>query len=98
MQAQALSAAQLSLGVRVAGCTPRAVEHALWRQRTLVKTWTLRGTLHVLPAEDLLLSCHALSASQEKRMERWLAGERTLPPSSFALMQPKLREITADEH
>jgi hypothetical protein len=31
------------------------VRDALWRDRTLVKAWTLRGTLHLHPADELAL-------------------------------------------
>ena len=29
------------------------VRDTLWKQRTLAKTWLMRGTLHLVPAEDL---------------------------------------------
>src|SRR5207253_11207898 len=31
------------------------VREALWEQRALAKTWTLRGTLHLHPADELAL-------------------------------------------
>ncbi|HUS16691.1 MAG TPA: winged helix DNA-binding domain-containing protein, partial [Chloroflexia bacterium] len=55
VQAQVLSAAELSIGVRVEGLTRAAVQAALWQDRTLVKTWAMRGTIHVFAAEDLPL-------------------------------------------
>jgi hypothetical protein len=47
------SAAVLAVAARRP--TPRAgeVDRALWRDRTVVKTWAMRGTLHLLAAEDL---------------------------------------------
>src|SRR5215472_10136968 len=51
--AQLLSAAQLSIGRRIAGGTRGAVLTALWEERTLVKTYGPRGTVHLLPAADL---------------------------------------------
>src|SRR5215472_6306467 len=60
--AQVFSAAELSIGRRIAGATRADVRHALWRERTLVKTFGPRGTVHVLPAADLPMWTGALSA------------------------------------
>ena len=60
--AQVLSAAELSIGRRIAGATRADVQHALWRQRSLVKTFGPRGTVHLLPAADLPMWTGALSA------------------------------------
>jgi hypothetical protein len=60
--AQVLSAAELSVGRRIAGATRADVQHALWRERTLVKTFGPRGTAHLLPAADLPMWTGALSA------------------------------------
>jgi len=55
IQAQVASAAELALCTRVEGLSPRDVQAALWQDRTLVKTWAMRGTLHVLTASELPL-------------------------------------------
>ncbi|NUO58106.1 MAG: winged helix DNA-binding domain-containing protein, partial [Hamadaea sp.] len=60
--AQVLSAAELSIGLRLADATRQDVQNALWSERTLVKTFGPRGTVHLLPAEDLALWCGALGA------------------------------------
>jgi len=60
--AQVLSAAELSIGRRIAGATRASVRHALWDERTLVKTFGPRGTIHLLPAADLPVWTGALSA------------------------------------
>jgi hypothetical protein len=60
--AQVLSAAELSIGRRIAGATRAGVQHALWRQCSLVKTFGPRGTIHLLPAADLPIWTGALSA------------------------------------
>jgi hypothetical protein len=51
--AQVMAAAELSVGLRVAGTTRQDVRRALWEDRTLVKTCGPRGTIHLLPARDL---------------------------------------------
>jgi len=53
IHAQVLSAAELALSARVRGLTQEHLSRALWKERSLVKTWTLRGTLHVHPADEL---------------------------------------------
>jgi len=53
IQAQVMSAAELALGARVAGLTQQDVRDELWERRRLVKTWSIRGTLHLLAADDL---------------------------------------------
>src|SRR3954447_3985968 len=62
VQAQVVSAAELSIGVRVDGLTREHVQRALWQDRTLVKTWAMRGTIHVFAAEDLPLVVAARGA------------------------------------
>ena len=59
--AQVLSAAELSVGRRIAGATRADVQHALWQERTLVKTFGPRGTVHLLAAADLPMWTGALS-------------------------------------
>jgi len=53
LHAQVLSSAELSLWARVDGLERDAVQAALWRERTLVKLWAMRGTLHLLPTAEL---------------------------------------------
>src|SRR3954465_7276394 len=55
VQAQVMSAAELSIGVRVEALTREDIRRALWQDRTLVKTWAMRGTIHIFAAEDLPL-------------------------------------------
>src|SRR5215472_1424312 len=60
--AQVLSAAELSIGRRIAGATRADVQRALWDERTLVKTFGPRGTIHLLPTADLPMWTGALTA------------------------------------
>jgi hypothetical protein len=53
VHAQILSAAEISAALRVEGATRSDVRRALWEDRTLVKTFGPRGTVHLLPAADL---------------------------------------------
>jgi len=60
--AQVLSAAEFSIGRRIAGATRTDIQRALWEDRTLVKTFGPRGTVHLLPTADLPMWTGALSA------------------------------------
>jgi hypothetical protein len=51
VQAQVTSAAELAVAIRQADPRPGAVAAAL-ADRTLVKTWAMRGTLHLLPWDE----------------------------------------------
>lgn len=61
--AQVMAAAELSIGLRVDAVTRSTVQHALWTDRTLVKTYGPRGTVHLLPATELSVWTGALSAA-----------------------------------
>jgi winged helix DNA-binding protein len=63
VHAQVQASAELQLAARVDAITQQDVRDALWRDRTLVKAWTLRGTLHLHPAGELAL---------------WMAARRAL--------------------
>jgi hypothetical protein len=71
-QAQVMSAAEISLGARFEDAVVSDVRRALWEERTLVKTWAMRGTLHLLPAKDLLLYVVALGRYLKEGVVRWL--------------------------
>ncbi len=60
--AQVLSAAELSIGRRIAGATRADIRRTLWQERALVKTFGPRGTIHLLPTADLPMWIGALSA------------------------------------
>jgi hypothetical protein len=64
LHAQLMSSAELSLWARIEDLKMGVVRSALWEDRTLVKTWAMRGTLHLLPASELPLWHGALSTSR----------------------------------
>jgi hypothetical protein len=53
LQAQVLSAAALGMRVRSTGLRESDVSQAQNVERSVVRTWLMRGTLHVVAAEDL---------------------------------------------
>ncbi len=73
LHAQLTSSAELTLWARVAGLERGAVERALWEDRTLVKTWAMRGTLHLLRADELALWVAAQGALKPRHhVPSWL--------------------------
>lgn len=53
LQAQAFDAARHQVRVRAAGLTAGAVDRAFEQERSVVRTWLMRGTLHLCAADDL---------------------------------------------
>jgi hypothetical protein len=60
--AQVLSAAELSVALRIEGATRMTVRHAMWDDHGLIKTYGPRGTVHLLAVDDLPMWMAALSA------------------------------------
>jgi hypothetical protein len=52
VQAQVLSAAGLALRARTDGLTAATVDRSRLHDRSIVQTWAMRGTLHLIAAED----------------------------------------------
>lgn len=65
--AQVMSAAELSVGLRVEGANRTHVRSALWETHELVKTFGPRGTVHLLPARELPLWTAALDAVERAK-------------------------------
>ncbi|WP_246266909.1 winged helix DNA-binding domain-containing protein [Nonomuraea typhae] len=74
VQTQVASSAQHAVAVRSAVADPGAVERALRDERTLVKTWVMRGTLHLLPGDELPDYCAALSTLRFWEKGVWQRG------------------------
>ncbi|MEV4534653.1 winged helix DNA-binding domain-containing protein [Asanoa sp. NPDC049518] len=51
---------------------PGALDTLLWDERTLVRTWAARGTLHLLPADDFPHWVAAMSTRTRDRTNSWL--------------------------
>lgn len=53
VQAQVASSAELAVAVHRHAPRAGEVDQALWHERSLVKTWLMRGTLHLVPSDEL---------------------------------------------
>jgi uncharacterized protein YcaQ len=94
VQAQLMAAAQMSLWARVQDLTPPDVERALWPECALVKTWCLRGTVHLLPAQELPVYAGAVQRSALQATQRWMARSG-VGPDEMAIMTKAIAEALA---
>ncbi|MBV9359093.1 MAG: winged helix DNA-binding domain-containing protein, partial [Chloroflexi bacterium] len=67
IHAQVAASAELSIGIRVKQVTRSDIRRALWQDRSLVKTYGLRGTLHLFPSRELPVWLAALRANGPHR-------------------------------
>lgn len=84
VQAQVMSAAELQIAARV-DCKVADVRKALWTDRTLAKTWLMRGTLHLTRSDDLPIFVGAMG-------RHWVSQMR---PSWLTYMQVTEKEFWA---
>ena len=85
IQAQDATAADLGIRVRGRDVTARAVRAAYENERSIVRSWFLRGTLHTIPSDDLrwvrrLLSPRILVATSRRYHELGLNEDLRQPP------------------
>ncbi len=96
VQAQDANAAALSIGVRAEGLTAGDVALARLEERSLIRTWAMRGTLHLLAAEDigwlLPLLAPGLIAGNARRYAELGLDADTLARSLRALQDALARE------
>jgi hypothetical protein len=86
VQAQVMSAAELQAGVRV-DCKVEDVRDALWKSKALVKTWLMRGTLHLIPAEDLPVFTAAMQTRWMRVRNSWLKFVQLSEPEFRTLVE-----------
>jgi hypothetical protein len=81
LQAQEPASAALAIRVRTSGLTAEAVRHAREDARSIVLTWTMRGTMHLVPAADV-------------RWQVALLGERLIRKTARRYAQLDLDDAT----
>ncbi|MDX6387210.1 MAG: hypothetical protein QOD85_1012 [Gaiellaceae bacterium] len=94
IHAQVQAAAELSICARVNGVTQEDVRAALWRDRTLVKAWTLRGTLHLHPTDELPLwfaARRAVTGDTDAALDEWRDPAGVLHPALDAAEVAEIR-------
>src|SRR5438128_8510734 len=85
-QAQVMSAAEIALWTRNHKLTAEAIHSALWKDRALVKTSCMRGTLHLLTAADFPIYITALKSSRIRQTLHIMAR--------YGVTQREAREVT----
>ncbi|MCY4530247.1 MAG: winged helix DNA-binding domain-containing protein [Chloroflexi bacterium] len=70
VQAQDTLAESLAVRVRADCATEDAVEEARVRDRSVVRTWAMRGTLHLLPAEDVRWILRLVGPTAVRKFQR----------------------------
>jgi hypothetical protein len=95
VQAQLPAPAELAFRVRVAGLTREQVRRALEQDRTLVRTWTVRNTVHVLTAEEFPVHIAAVRDASLHRIHQWL-GRSGLTPDRTKVIGDAAVEALGD--
>jgi uncharacterized protein YcaQ len=95
VQAQIMSAAQLQLWARNHAITPAAVNDALWKTRSLVKTSLMRQTLHLIPANEFPLYIAAHKSARAKAVLSIMARCKITRDEADALSALILEELKA---
>jgi hypothetical protein len=99
VHAQVQAAAELQLAARVDGVAQAEVRSALWEQRALVKAWTLRGTLHLHPAQELPLwhaARRAVLHEADKGLPAWRDPAGAVHPALDAEEVERVRAAVWD--
>ena len=92
VQSQVLSAAALALRARTEGLTGERVADARVRERSIVLAWAMRGTLHLIAAEDygwlvpLVLGPRVAHAHRRLRQEGVTAAQSEVAARSIERM------------
>ncbi len=81
-----MSAAELALGARLDGLSPAGVQNALWQERTLIKTWAMRGTLHLLTTSEFPLYVAARAAQTIRRPPSYYTYHGVTPAELEAII------------
>lgn len=97
-QAQVHSAAILQLRARSeVGADDADIDRSLYRDRTLVKLWAQRSTLHLMPADDLSLIL-GLRREQVAAYHHWYAKEGLSPEQVDTLVAAVVAALEQGAH
>src|SRR3989475_3091749 len=92
VQAQVTAMARMAVWPRLRELTVDDVEQALVRTRTIVKTWSMRGALHLLASKDLLLYLRGLMPTRLPREQRWIRGAGLKEEETTAMLLDVLKD------
>lgn len=87
-----------SLWNRVKEFEPKMLGHLLYREKSLVKTWFMRGTLHMIPSQDLPLYNNALKRMWFEHHGRYMNKPGwPSPKERESKLYPKIEEALAEK-
>ncbi|MFD0903057.1 winged helix DNA-binding domain-containing protein [Actinomadura sediminis] len=93
VQAQVASSAELAVAVRRAAPEPGEAARALGEERTLVKTWAMRGTLHLLPADEAAAYLVLCGAARHWEKPSWQRAFGATPADLEAIAESAARAL-----
>jgi Winged helix DNA-binding domain len=96
VQAQVRSAAGTALATRADGLTRERVDRARLRERSIVHTWAMRGTLHLIAAEDYAWMVPVVVAPQLSNAHRRLRQEGVTRDASADALRAIERMLERD--
>lgn len=83
---------------RIEDFEPEMLDDAVYREKSLVKTWFMRGTLHVIPSEDLPVYHHALKRMWFEHHGRYMnKPEWPSRKERETLFYPKIKAALAEK-
>ena len=92
LQAQDAGAAALGIRARRPGSTLADVDHARFEERSVARTWVMRGTLHLVPAEDARWMVALLGPIGLRKSARRIAELRVGLPEAIAATRAALED------
>jgi uncharacterized protein YcaQ len=93
IQAQLMAAAEMSLWARNHEISRAQIQGALWKEHALVKTATLRGTLHLVPAAEFSVYITALRNSRIREVMRIMSRFSIALKEASALNDVIVKEL-----
>ncbi len=101
LQAQDAPAAALGVRARLAGATASAVDRARFEERSVARVWCMRGTLHLVAAEDArwlvaLLGPVGLARGRRRREQMGVTPEAAAAVPATLADGPRTRHEIAE--
>ncbi|MEV5830033.1 winged helix DNA-binding domain-containing protein [Spirillospora sp. NPDC052242] len=93
VQAQVASSAEFAVAVRRAAPEAGEAARALRDERTLVKTWAMRGTLHLLPADEAAAYLVLCGAARHWEKPSWQRTFGATPADLEAIAEAAARAL-----
>lgn len=96
IQAQIQAHAYFAVAQRVQKSTSEEIDRALWDERSLIKTWAMRGTVHWLPRKEEPIFAAGLLQLRADMHASWWANQG-LPPDELRRLLHTIVDIIGEE-